>query len=166
MSGGLVMPLTLLAALGSGLVGGVFFAFSGIVMKALARMRPAQGIAAMQSINVTAVTPPLMITLFGTALACVALVISSVLRWREPLSMFRLLGGGVYLVGTVLVTMVGNVPLNNALAAVDPDSAAGERQWARYVPRWTAWNSVRTVAAIIASAMLTLALIAGRNHES
>ena len=166
MSGGILWPLTLIAALGSGLVGGVFFGFSGFVMRALARLRPAQGIAAMQSINIMAVTPPLMIALFGTALACVALVISSLLRWREPVAMFRLLGGGVYLVGTVLVTIVCNVPLNNALAAVDPDSAQGATQWARYIPHWTAWNSVRTGAAIAAAVMLTLALIAERTHES
>ena len=58
MSGGITFALTLIAALGSGLIGGVFFGFSGFVMKALARLRPAQGIAAMQSINVVAVTPP------------------------------------------------------------------------------------------------------------
>jgi len=58
MSRGLLVPLTLLAALGSGLVGGVFFGFSGFVMKALVRLRPGQGIAAMQSINVVAVTRP------------------------------------------------------------------------------------------------------------
>ena len=76
--------------------------------------------------------------------------------------MLRLAGGGLYLVGTVLVTMVRNVPMNNALAAVDPVSADGATQWARYVPGWTAWNSVRTVAAIAAAAMLSFALFAGR----
>jgi uncharacterized membrane protein len=162
MSGGLLGVLTLLAALGSGLVAGVFFGFSGFVMKALARLRPPQGIAAMQSINVVAVTPPLMIALFGTALACVALIVSSLFKWREPVAMLRLVGGGVYLVGTVLVTMVCNVPLNNRLATVDPESTEGATQWARYAPRWGAWNTVRTVGATVASAMLTLALIAGR----
>ena len=162
MSGGITFALTLIAALGSGLIGGVFFGFSGFVMRALARLRPAQGITAMQSINVVAVTPPLMIALFGTALACVALVVSSLPRWREPVAMLRLAGGGLYLVGAVLVTIVRNVPMNDALAAVDPDSADGAAQWARYVPRWTAWNSVRTVAALAAAAALTIALMAGR----
>jgi uncharacterized membrane protein len=165
MSGGILGPLTLLAAVGSGLVGGVFFAFSGFVMKALARLRPPQGIAAMQSINVVAVTPPLMIALFGTALTCVALVVSSLVKWWEPVAILRLAGGGVYLAATVLVTMICNVPLNNALAAVDPNSTEGAAQWARYVPRWTAWNSVRTVGAIVASVMFTLALVAGRTGQ-
>ena len=165
MSGGITFALTLLAALGSGLVGGVFFGFSGFVMKALARLRPAQGIAAMQSINMVAVTPPLMIALFGTALACVALVVSSLPKWREPVAMLRLAGGGLYLVGTVLVTIVRNVPMNNTLASVDPESTEGATQWARYVPGWTAWNTVRTVAAIAAAAMLSLALVAGRSRD-
>jgi uncharacterized membrane protein len=165
MSGGITFALTLLAALGSGLVGGVFFGFSGFVMKALARLRPAQGMAAMQSINMVAVTPPLMIALFGTALACVALVVSSLPKWREPVAMLRLAGGGLYLVGTVLMTIVRNVPMNNTLASVDPESTEGATQWARYVPGWTAWNTVRTVAAIAAAAMLSLALVAGRSRD-
>ena len=165
MSGGITFALTLLAALGSGLMGGVFFGFSGFVMKALARLRPAQGIAAMQSINVVAVTPPLMIALFGTALAYVALIVSSLPKWREPVVMLRLAGGGLYLVGTVLVTIVRNVPMNNTLASVDPESTEGATQWTRYVPGWTAWNTVRTVAAIAAAAMLSLALVVGRSKD-
>jgi uncharacterized membrane protein len=165
MSAGLLGALTLLAALGSGLVGGVFFGFSGFVMKALARLRPAHGIAAMQSINVVAVTPPLMIALFGTALACVALVASSLTKWREPVAMLRLVAGGLFLVGTVLVTIVRNVPMNDALAAVDPDSADGVAEWGRYVTSWTAWNTVRTVAAIAAAVMFSLTLMAGRFRD-
>lgn len=58
--------LTVAAVLGCGLNAGVFFAFSGFVMAALRRLPAPQGIAAMQSINVTAVRPPLMAALFGT----------------------------------------------------------------------------------------------------
>ena len=165
MSGGISFALTLIAALGSGLIGGVCFGFSGFVMKALARLRPAQGITAMQSINVVAVTPPLMIALFGTALTCVALVVSSLPRWREPVAMLRLVGGGLYLVGVVLVTIVRNVPMNDALGAVEPDSADGAAQWAKFVPGWTTWNSVRTVAALAAAAALTVALVADRSRH-
>jgi hypothetical protein len=46
---------------------GVFFAFSSFVMKALARLQPAQGTVAMQSINLMAVTPAFMAGLsFGS----------------------------------------------------------------------------------------------------
>jgi uncharacterized membrane protein len=158
MIDGVLVPLTVLAALGCGLIGGVFFAFSGFVMKALARLPPAQGIAAMQSINVVAVTPPLMVALFGTALACVALAVAALVGWGRPGNAYLLAGGLLYLAGVVGVTIVGNLPRNNALAAVDPAGADGASQWARYVSGWTAWNTVRTVAAIAAAAALTIAL--------
>jgi uncharacterized membrane protein len=54
---GVLYAATLATALGCGLVAGVFFAFSSFVMPALKRLPPAQGIAAMQSINKLAVTP-------------------------------------------------------------------------------------------------------------
>lgn len=56
------------------------------------------------------------------------------------------------------MTIVANVPLNQALAAVEPASADGAHLWARYLSRWTAWNHVRTVAALSGAALLTLAL--------
>ena len=63
--------LIVCTAIACAAMGGVFFAFSSFVMRALARMPPAQGIAAMQSINIVAVTPVFMTALFGTAVACV-----------------------------------------------------------------------------------------------
>jgi hypothetical protein len=69
-----------------------------------------------------------------------------------------LIGSLLYLVGTILVTMFFNVPRNNALAAVDPTSSNGARLWIDYVVNWTAWNHVRTIAALAAAALLTIAL--------
>ncbi len=155
----LIFTLTLITALGCGLVAGVFFAFSTFVMKALARVPAAQGIAAMQSINITVINPWFMGAFFGTAAACVLVVIFSLLRWNEAESIYLLVGGPVYLIGTILVTMAFNVPRNNALAAVEPSSANGARLWASYVTSWTAWNHVRTVAALVAAVLLTIALL-------
>jgi len=154
----LLVPLTLISALGCGLMAGVFFAFSTFVMHALERLPPAQGIAAMQSINVAAITPLFMLALFGTAAACVVLAISSLSRWNEPGAAYMLVGSVLYLVGAVLVTIVFNVPRNDALAAVAPESAEGARLWIGYLAGWTAWNHVRTVAALAASASLLMAL--------
>ena len=64
-----------------------------------------------------------------------------------------------HVVGTFGVTLVFNVPRNDALAVVDPASAEGARLWAGYVRIWTAWNHVRTVAAVAAAAALTVALV-------
>ncbi len=127
MMKGYPLVLTLLAALGSSLVAGSFFAFSTFVMRALGKLPPPQGIAAMQSINVVVINPWFMTAFTGTALACVAAMIVSLVRWPESGAAWLLGGGLLYFIGTFVVTMLYNVPLNNALAAVDPDSAAGAR---------------------------------------
>jgi uncharacterized membrane protein len=150
--------LTLFSALGCGLVAGVFFAFSTFIMKALARLPAPQGIAAMQSINVVVITPLFMLALFGTGAACILLAIFSLSMWQKPGAGYLLAASLLYLVGTIAVTMVFNVPRNNALAAAVAGSADGARLWADYVISWTAWNHVRTAAALAAAAMLIIAL--------
>jgi len=57
------------SALGCGLIAGVFFAFSTFVMKALAGLPTAQGIAAMQSVNVAVLNGWFFSAFFGTAAA-------------------------------------------------------------------------------------------------
>lgn len=153
-----MFALKLFSALGCGLVAGVFFAFSTFVMRALARLQPIQGIAAMQSINLTAINPFFMTALFGTAVACIVLAISSLLNWHQLGAPYLLLGSLLYLIGTILVTIGFNVPLNEALAKVDPNSTDGAALWANYLASWTAWNHIRTVAALAAAAVFTLTL--------
>ncbi len=150
--------LKLFSALGCGLIAGVFFAFSSFVMNALAQLQPTQGIAAMQLINITVINPLFMAAFLGTATACIFLAVSSVLRWHEPGAAYLLIGSLLYLIGTVGVTIVCNVPLNEALARVEPGSTEGASLWVSYLANWTAWNHVRTIAAVAATAMLIIAL--------
>ena len=139
-------------------VAGVFFAFSGFIMPALGRLPAPHGVAAMQAINVTAVTPPLMIAMFGTAAVCLAIAAEAVLAWGTPGAALRLLAALLYLLGVVGVTLVFNVPRNNAVAALDPQSVQAARYWTTYLREWTTWNSVRTVA----SGLAAIALLASR----
>ncbi len=155
---GFLFALTLLAALGCGMMAGVFFAFSAFVMKALARLPTAQGVAAMQAINVAAVTPAFMAALFGTAVACGALAVSALFTWNERFSPYLLIGGVLYLVGTILLTIAYHVPRNEALARVKPHEAGAESQWNRYLSGWTRWNHVRAAASLAAAGTLTIAL--------
>src|SRR5262249_52773058 len=117
--------VTFVAALGSGLVAGIFFAFSSFIMTALARLPAAQGIAAMQSINIMVLNRWFFSVFFGTAAICLVLAVTSLLRWHTPGAIYLLSGSLLYLVGTILVTIACNVPLNDSLAAVDPASADG-----------------------------------------
>ena len=146
--------LTFVCAIGCGVVGGVFFGFSTFVMPALARIPAAQGIAAMQSINITAIAPIFMLALFGTGAGCLYLAVVSGLDLSEPNAMARFNGSVLYFAGNILVTMLFNVPRNNALAALDPTSADSALGWQDYLVTWTRWNHVRTLTAIAAAALL------------
>jgi uncharacterized membrane protein len=110
----------------------------------------------MQSINVFAITPLFMTALFGTAVACLALAVSAVLAGTRPGAGYVITGSVLYLAGTIGVTMVCNVPRNNRLASLNPTDPSAASKWAAYVTGWTAWNHVRTAAALIASALLTI----------
>lgn len=156
MSDALLTALTFVAALGSGLMAGLFFVFSVVIMKALGRLPPDVGIAAMQSINKTILNPWFLLTFFGTAAACLVSLIVSLVGWRQPGAAFGLAASLLYLVGGIVVTMVWNVPLNNALAAADAGSAEGARVWTRYLRIWAVWNHVRTVTCLAAAALFTL----------
>jgi uncharacterized membrane protein len=153
-----ILALTLLSALGSGLMAGLFFAFSVCVMKALARLPAAQGIAAMQAINIVIINPIFLAVFLGTGvLGAAAAVIALPTRpGADPI--YLIAGALLYLAGSIAVTMIFNVPLNNALAAVAPESAEGANIWRRYLVEWNAWNHVRTVACILAMAAFIVAL--------
>ena len=137
---------------------GVFFAFSVLVMNALARLQPAQGIAAMQSINITAINLLFMMALFGTAAACIFLAASSLLNRHQPDAVYLLFGSPLYLVGTILVIIAFNVPLNDVLASIQPNNSDGESLWISYLANWTFWNHIRTIASLAAAALLTIAI--------
>ena len=152
-----LVACTSVAAIGSGMIGGVFFAFSTFVMKALARLPAAQGMAAMQAINVVVINPIFLGVLMGTVLFGIV-----PLMWWERSGAGWIAAGAVfYVVGTFLVTVVFNVPLNNMLAAMMPTDPRAERLWATYQKRWTMWNHVRTAASLAAMAAFILALRRG-----
>lgn len=153
-----LFALALAAALGSGLIAGVFFAFSTFVMRALARLPAGEGIAAMQAINVAVINPLFLGVFVGTAILSGIAVVAAWMRWGEPGAAFLLAGGALYLFGTFFVTTLFNVPLNNSLAAVTPADPEGAGHWTRYVSRWTAWNHVRTAAALAATGLFAVAL--------
>ena len=159
MIDGWILTLTATGAVGTGLVAGVFFAFSTFVMRALDRLPPAQGVAAMNSINVTVINPLFMLALMGTAGVCAVLGVAAIVKWNEPGAGLVLAGSVSYLVLTILVTMAYHVPRNDALARRDPAAADTARYWAHHVTTWTAGNHVRVVGALAAAVLFTIALV-------
>lgn len=70
--------------------------------------------------------------------------------------------GVIFLVGTIGVTMLGNVPLNNELVPLDPETASAQAAWRDYLVDWTRWNHVRTLSPALSAACLIWQLVRGR----
>jgi uncharacterized membrane protein len=147
----------LVAALGAVLVAGAFAVFSVLVMPALAALPAPVGMSAMQSVNRTAVRPVFLTLLFGTGLLCLLLGGVELAGARRPAV---LAGVTLYLAGVLGVTVLVNVPLNEALARLEPARAAADT-WTRYLRRWTAWNTVRALASLVSGALLVVVLAGG-----
>ena len=154
----LVTGLLWFSAIGCGLLAGLYFAFSTFIMTALGRIDQAAGISAMNSINVVIVQSVFLPVFMASTLTSLLLAVLSLLRWDEPGALLMIAGGLFYVVGMFIVTMVFNVPLNNALAAVAPASPEAGPIWARYLGEWTWWNHVRTITSTLAFALFIAAI--------
>ncbi|MFE9683738.1 DUF1772 domain-containing protein [Streptomyces sp. NPDC002701] len=150
--------LTVVGVLGTGLVAGVFCAFSAFVMKGLAALPPAQGVAAMQAINVTALTPAFMLVFVGSAVLCAVIAVVTFVLWPDEGTVELLLGSALYLFGCFGVTIAANVPRNNKLAGMEAGTPEAVAYWPAYVSEWSMWNHVRMVAASAAALSYVLAL--------
>ncbi|MCX4761184.1 DUF1772 domain-containing protein [Streptomyces sp. NBC_01275] len=159
MIDGPYLVLALVGALATGLMAGVFCAFSLLVMRGLAALPPAQGVAVMNAINTSAMTPAFMVLFLGSAVVCAVIAVVTFVLWPDDGTVHLLLGSALYLFGSFGVTVVANVPRNDTLMKLEPGTPEAAAYWPTYVREWTRWNHVRAVASATASIVYVLALI-------
>ncbi|OWA05062.1 hypothetical protein B9W68_24620 [Streptomyces sp. CS227] len=157
MPEGTFAALTVVAAVGSGVVAGVFFAFSTSVMRTLAGLPAPQGIAAMQRINVVIVKGWFLAAFLGTAALSAVLAVLALVSRPENGLVVTVLGAALYLIGGFGVTVAANVPRNDRLAALDAEDPGSEAPWREFVAEWTVWNHVRGAACAAACACFAAA---------
>lgn len=133
------------------LLSGVFLAFSNFIMAALKQIQPVQGITAMQAINVTVLNPFMMSLFIGTAAVSFLSIVYAYLTSHPALTSINLGGCLLYLIGGFGITAIGNVPLNERLAKLDPQERLTQQFWQTFVSHWTRWNHVRTLSMLLAS---------------
>lgn len=139
--------LALVAAIGSGMVGGIFFIFSTTIVAALERQPVEHAVAVMQAINRVILQPMFLILFVGTAAVSVAVVVTA------PGDLLAWAGAVLYVLGSFVLTRAVNIPLNTAL---DAATGGGAAAWQAFRPRWMVGNHVRTVASIAAAVAFTL----------
>lgn len=159
----LVYVLAFVETLLLGLMAGFFYAFSICVMDALARRPPAQAMAAMQAINAVVLNrrlPQVPFLPVFVGAAPLSLLTAALAFAAAPLRVALWLAAAslLYCAGTFAVTVIRNVPMNEALARTDPQAAGAEAAWRDYLARWTRWNHVRSLAALASLACALMAL--------
>lgn len=140
----------------TGLMAGLFYAWSCSVMIGFARLTDREFVAAMQATNRAILNPVFFAAFLG---APVFLIISTVLFYGTPHFMLILAATVIYLIGNFGITMVGNVPMNNTLDQFDLTTATDEqtaRQRRNFAPRWTTLNHIRAVASTVALILLII----------
>ncbi len=142
----------------TGLMAGIYFAFSVFIMRALSELPPLQGAQAMNQINAVILKTIFLPMFFGTSLWYVGLMVWSTLNWQGMRSMLIIVAACCYIIGMFFVTALGNVPMNKQLQANAKNPAALVQYWLSYQREWTALNHVRMMACIVSSALLTIAL--------
>lgn len=145
--------LSIFCALWFALMAGFFYAYSVTVMPAFAAGDPRNSMEAMQVINANVQNAQFAVGFFG-ALAIALLGILYAIYTRLNDTTFLLLGCAVYLAGSFAVTLAGNVPMNRALASLDPNQTAALTYWSEYLVDWTALNHLRTLASLLAAALV------------
>lgn len=148
------------AILAYALVGGVFLAFSDFIMRSLALTGGHGGVETMQSINREVFRWVFMSLFLG--MAAVSLVVAGygAFGLSGPTGTLIMLAGLVYLIGCFGVTVFFNVPMNEALAGMEMSSDSTRDYWLQtYVPRWTFWNSIRTIACVVSAALLLFGIL-------
>ncbi|ONI92503.1 hypothetical protein ALI22I_03645 [Saccharothrix sp. ALI-22-I] len=138
--------VTIIAALGCGMMAGVFFAFSAMVMPGLRRAEPAEGIAAMRSINTAVVNPAFVGLFLGTAVVGVVAAFEG-----DP---WAWAGAALYVLGGIVLTAAFHIPRNNEL-----ERLGTPEYWERYLREWVPANHARALLSLAASASFVLAVL-------
>lgn len=148
----------LLALLATGAIAGLFLGFWCSVMTALGSVPAPTAITVMRRINVVIVNPPFLAAFLG---ALVLLPATALLAWwvgADRAAGWFAAAAGAYGIGTFGVTIVFNIPLNDALERAGDASGTPELDWAAFAGPWNRWHQVRTVAAFVAFALSALGL--------
>lgn len=156
----LIALLCLALAVWTALIGGVFKAFSEFIMAGLIRAEPAAGIEAMQQINRTVLRTEFVFALLAMGVIAPLMAVYGVLALDGVASWALVLGALAYVPSVFLMTVAGNVPMNNRLDRLDHRSPEAAEYWADYARNWTRLNHFRTLGCVLTAVLYVVAAYA------
>ncbi|MFC3577906.1 DUF1772 domain-containing protein [Streptomyces yaanensis] len=145
------------ATVATGLIAGTFYIFACAVMPALARSDDRVHIEVMQNINDVIQNPVFFLCFLGAPLL---LAVSAWQLRTAPYRRWILAALAAYALA-FLVTVVGNIPLNNDLAHAGAPARIADPAAVRdrFEHAWVTWNVIRTLLSTLALACLCRALL-------
>ncbi len=146
-------------ALWSAVIGGVFSAFSEFVMSGLQQTQPSGGIEAMQHINRTVIKTQFVAGILLIGPFSILLSLYSLLTFEGVALIPLIMAPLVYLPTVLLITMFGNVPMNNRLERLDHGSLEAEIYWRQYGRFWTKLNHIRTLGSVLTAILYIIAAV-------
>ncbi|GAB3810665.1 DUF1772 domain-containing protein [Kribbella italica] len=149
--------LTITAAVGTALTGGVFFDFSLVVMPAVRELPAEQGIAAMRALNRTAPGPFALIA-FCTAVVCAVVVVQAAVRRDRTAGPWVAAATAAFLLAAVVITGAANIPISASIDALDPAAPDTAARWDDLFTQWLWWNHARLLACLAATAAFVVAM--------
>ena len=162
MSSTLITVILWFAAVGAGLMAGVYFAFSAFIMRSFDSLNAENAVDSMNAVNDIILRSWFMPFFFGTSLLYLVLALQICFHWNNPNALLLLINGLIYFVGMFLCTIFFNVPLNKRLAMAKENNSDLDQVWSNYYKYWTRWNHLRTVSSLIAC-MLSIYLLTTYN---
>ena len=153
--------ILIIATLSSGLLAGLFYAWSISVTPGLAKVGDANYLQAFQSMNRAILNPAFFILFMGLA---VLLPLLCFLYYRSPVNTqfwYILSASVLYLVGVLAVTIFGNVPMNNTLEVLRIESMNAEQMASFRLGFENKWNKLNMIRTICSSLVLISLIIIG-----
>lgn len=146
----------------SALMAGVYYTFNVAIVPALRVMKPSQHINAMQAINHKIENPLFFVSFFGPVLL---LPWAAYLHRGKDQFLVIVAAAIFYIVGSIGITVAGNLPLNHELDKVDAtklsdsDAEKIRQEFQGVGSAWMRWHNLRTLATTLATVLVFIACL-------
>ncbi len=141
----LMQALEALLQLSMMIMVGIYLIFSNTIMASLKQFD--NGAQVMVTINKVILNPLFMACFIISGVAAVYFVFRG--------GTLENIAGLLFFIGTTLVTVVKNVPLNNLLRDTSGKPDLG-LVWRGYLHKWLFWNHIRSYSAVASSFLMLL----------
>ncbi|MEM6687678.1 MAG: anthrone oxygenase family protein [Bacteroidota bacterium] len=151
----------------TGLSAGLCFTWTNAITPGIGRLDTVGYLQAFQAINRAIINPTFILVFFG---AFIAQVISIIVckNMSNTITMWLIVASVLYFLGLVLVTILGNVPLNEILDKTNLSTASvSDLQNLRdqFEVKWNRLHLIRTITSTLSFVVLLLALIKITQHK-